>query len=147
MAIHLKRATVQDMEEYIRIEKAVDSALNLVTTDPEEAQEEIKNSVTYLITLDDEIVGLISYKVKNTLDAHIAEVAILPAFQGKGIGTKVLELIIDELMQKGFKSVDLETHPDNKALHLYEKFDFKAVGRIENYENSGTPRLVLKRGL
>ena len=143
--ITLKRATQDDLEDYLQIESSVKSALTIVTTDPEKARREIRDSVVYMVMLDDQAVGLISYDAKTSLNAHLSEIAIHPDFQGRGIGSQALSMILNELEGKGFVFVDLETHPDNPALNLYERFGFEVRDRIENYKDSGTPRLALTR--
>ena len=147
MNITLKRAGVEDVENYIKIEKSVKSSLNLVTIDTAEAQKEIEDSIVYMIAFEEQVVGLVSYEIKGDTKAHIAEIAVNPDFQGKGIGRRAMEMILEELRTKSFTFVDLETHPDNPALRLYESLGFSVVGRVENYKDSGTPRLVLSRNL
>lgn len=147
MNISLKRATEADVEAYLWIEEAVHSSFNLVTTDRDEAQSEIADNMVLMIRLDDHVVGLITYKLKNEHEAHLVELAVHPNFQGRGIGGEALTMILDTLRAQGCTTIDVDTHPENRALHLYERHGFKVVGRIENYDNSGTPRLTLVRTL
>lgn len=133
------------VEEILLHMESVDSPINPVTTDPKEARKKIENSVVQMIVYKNRVIGIIAYEVRDVLNAHITEIAILPNFQGTGIGSAVLVMIL-ELKQKGFKFIELKTHPSNKARNLYERYGFKFVGRIENYKSSGTPRPVLRRG-
>ena len=58
-------------------------------------------------------------------DMYIDILAVAPAMQGKGIGTRLLEAIFQTAREKGFKSVSLEvvdTNPD--ARRLYERAGF-----------------------
>ena len=70
-----------------------------------------------------------------------------PAFQGRGVGGATLTHMLDELKEKGMTRVTLFTHPDNPAKRLYERYGFAVEGRVEDYEGSGTPRLIMARDL
>lgn len=143
--ITLVRATEADASEYVRIEKSVECSINLVTTDLEEAKKEIAESVAYIVHVNGGVVGLVSYKLRSAEQAYLAEIAIHPEYQGRGIGGVVLERILSELKEKGVVRVELATHPDNPARRLYERHGFVVHDQVENYEGSGTPRLLLRR--
>ena len=145
--ISLRRAGKDDVDQYLRIEKAIETPYVLVTTDPKEALEEIQTSCVQFVYLREENAGLCGYSIRSESEGHVDELVILPQFQGKGIGSHVLALILDELRQKGITLVTLETHPENPALRLYERHGFIVTGHIENYQNSGSPRLTLSRDL
>ena len=50
-------------------------------------------------------------------------------FQGKGLGQKLIEYVIDDLQEKGFKEFTIGVEEDNeKAKHIYLKYGFtKAI--------------------
>jgi len=144
MKVTLRRATAADVLDYVRIEKAVESKINLVMTNPEEVEREVRNSIAYMIHGEDgHIVGLIAYKRKKPSQAYISEIAVLPAFQRQGIGDEALRLIMEEL--KNVPRIELMTHPANPARRLYERHGFKVCGRIDNFQGSSEPRLVMAR--
>ncbi|WP_415639930.1 GNAT family N-acetyltransferase [Paenibacillus lupini] len=59
--------------------------------------------------------------------------AILPEYQGKGIGRKVLRRVINEQSSAGYSlHLDVETKNDH-ALGLYESVGFKAVHAQDYY--------------
>lgn len=53
--------------------------------------------------------------------------AIEERYRGRGIGKKLLEVLIEEARKEGYLSVSLSVDPDNPALRLYEKLGFKKV--------------------
>ena len=56
-------------------------------------------------------------------------VAVLKAYWHKGIGTQLLERIIEFAKENSFECIDLQVRSDNlSAIHLYEKFGFKKLG-------------------
>lgn len=146
MDISLSRITTEsaDVDEYLRIEASVASPLLAVTTDPAEAKKEILEGIAYFIRRDGVTAGLIMYERREGGEAHISELAILPEFQGQGVGSSALALILAELADA--PRVTLVTHPDNPARRLYERFGFVLTGeRIENYCDTGTPRVEYAR--
>ena len=58
------------------------------------------------------------------------------------LASEELKKILSDI---GALPVEVKTHPSNPAVKFYEKFGFIKGKVIENYENLGQPRLVLKR--
>ena len=73
-------------------------------------------------------------------ESHLLNIAINPAFQGKGLGSQLLEKIIFQNKIIGVKVMTLEVRVSNKAaIKLYEKRGFtKDAIRPEYY--GGTPK-------
>lgn len=145
MDINLRRATLADIDDYLRIEGSVASRLTVVATETGEAEEDITRRTVYMIDTQDGTVGIISYELEaGGRSAYLNEVAIDAAHQGKGIGKAALRLVMLELF--GVKRVHLVTHPENPARHLYAKFGFVPTSvRIEDYCGSGEPRIEMER--
>lgn len=55
-------------------------------------------------------------------------IAIRPEARGMGVGTKLMEALIEEAAAEGFKALSLSVDPNNPAVRLYERFGFKEVG-------------------
>jgi len=145
MSISLQKASEQDLETYLEIEKSVagDKTYSAIT-DKDEALEELKNNVVYFIKKDEEIVGSVAYELKGEDHAYLSGLVIKPEFQGQGLAREALVKILEEL--KGVKRIDLVTHPDNiKALKLYTSLGFDIEGRKENYFGDGEPRVILAK--
>ncbi len=143
MQIKLERATVVHVEDYIRIEKKIESRTYLAITDPDEALRSMEMSITYAIRKDLRIVGFIGYERKSFDHVNIIQVAVDPDFQRRGIAGEALRLVLSELEHT--ERIDLETHPENPARYLYESHGFIVEGHIGNYHESGEPRLVMVR--
>jgi len=143
--LELVRATLQDKETYILLEKAVAGTklYSALLTDTE-VLDEIQNKIVYLIKRGAQVMGSISYEIKGPDHAYIDGLVVHPSFQGQGIGREALGILLKELER--YKRVDLVTHPDNaRAIRLYESFGFKIGERIENYFGDGESRTVLAR--
>ena len=142
---HLRKATIEDIPLLIAVEKKlVGLKIYSAGIDEKEWKEVLgkENEVVYLILLDGEVVGNISYERKLNETAYIDGFAIDPKFQKQGIGRQALKMVIDELA--GAKRIELVTHPENTAaIKLYLSFGFAIKSRIENYFGDGEPRIQL----
>ena len=58
----------------------------------------------------------------------LQELVIDPAFQGRGIGTHIIEQVISEAIARGMP-VRLQTHLVNRAAELYRRLGFRESGR------------------
>ena len=76
------------------------------------------------------IIGFISYKIKNN-EATIGLVAVLPNYQGKGIGKKLLQFVENELIKNDIKVLNIPTQKENlEACSFYEKRGYKVKQSI-----------------
>ena len=85
-----------------------------------------------MITMDDNTIGKIRVKREDG-EAWIYGFCILPDYQGKGIGRKVLRNVVKDQSALGH-SVHLEVETKNAhALKLYESVGFKAIHAQDYY--------------
>jgi ribosomal protein S18 acetylase RimI-like enzyme len=60
-------------------------------------------------------------------------IAVAKEYRGIGLGSVLIKTILDECRKDGFKMIDLLVFANNsRAIHLYEKFGFKEVGKTPN---------------
>ncbi|MGE7843727.1 GNAT family N-acetyltransferase [Lysinibacillus sp. NPDC093712] len=84
-----------------------------------------------IIVVDNQCVGRLLIKELQGYH-HLIDISLLPIYQGKGIGTYV----INELLQKaskGKKAVILRVFQTNPARNLYERLGFRVVSVDELY--------------
>jgi ribosomal protein S18 acetylase RimI-like enzyme len=76
------------------------------------------------------------------VDATTPEVSIgvVSEARGQGLGTLLLEALIDEAVLHGLPALSLSVEPDNPAVALYERLGFENVRR---FDGSLTMRLNL----
>ena len=101
----------------------------------------LRGSETYLVREEGKIVGFHAFLPVNELEVEIKTMAVLPQFQGKGVGQKMMK----EMKQLNkHKRLILATHPRNiQALVFYLKQGFIVYGWKDNYFGDGQPRLLL----
>jgi len=76
-------------------------------------------------------------EVTPVCTGHIGSLAVLPAYQGRGLGRWLLARGIDLCRQRGWPTVELNVDRDNwRALHLYESSGFRVVYAFTVYRRS-----------
>lgn len=108
--------------------------------------EEVANDKTYyLLALDnDKIIGYVGAWLLLD-EAHITNVAIMPEYRGRGIGTQMMVEFIRIVKERGITAMTLEVRPSNKvALVLYDRLGFKSVGlRKGYYQDNGESAMIM----
>lgn len=67
---------------------------------------------------------------------HRAELSInvLRNYWGRGVGTRLMEMLLAFAKETGIKVLYLDVRADNKrAISLYRKFGFESIGRFPKY--------------
>ena len=74
------------------------------------------------------------------VSAEIPELAIAaaPGFRGRGIGTKLLEALINAAKKKNYPALSLSVDRRNPAHKLYERFGFQDAGVSKETDSSLT---------
>lgn len=76
----------------------------------------------------DAVVGFAMYQRRKPGEAYIWRVMIGDAQQGRGLGRRLMELVLDELREAGFRTVLISHRPQNRAAARL----FESVGFIED---------------
>ena len=132
-SILLRLATLEDYEMRVRL------SVTAFGVDEEDARVmESKaledNTDMFMIVVNEGTVGKIRVS-REEGQAWIYGFAILPEYQGKGIGRKVLRRVIKEQSSAGY-SVHLEVETKNDhALGLYKSVGFQAVHAQDYYKH------------
>jgi ribosomal-protein-alanine N-acetyltransferase len=67
-------------------------------------------------------------------EMHLLNLCVAPHAQGDGAGLTLLRETVRIARHEKLDSVLLEVRPSNpRAIHLYERFGFEAIGRRKNY--------------
>jgi len=84
---------------------------------------------------DGQIVGYVTTRVDAAAKVGgIPNFAVLPAFQQRGIGRKLLEKAVAYLAAEGMQFARIETLAQNEVgAHFYPKFGFQEVARQVHY--------------
>lgn len=127
--------TVQDLDEVMKIERA--SFPKPWTRGMFES--ELKNPVSFSYALkvhheDKEELGAYTVFWVVHGEAHILNIAVNPKWRGKGLATRLLEVMIETMKRNLVYEVFLEVRRSNTvARNLYAKFGFKEAFERRNY--------------
>jgi GNAT superfamily N-acetyltransferase len=76
-----------------------------------------------VIEVDDEPAGRL-YVHRREEDIRVMDIALAPAFRGRGIGTGLLQSLLDEAGASG-RTVSIHVEVGNPARRLYERLGFR----------------------
>lgn len=82
----------------------------------------------YIIEYENQDIGFYNGEVLENGDYEIGNICIIPEYQGKGIGTKILKDIIKQNMERNIK---LQYFKQNPVGNLYQRLGFVLVGESE----------------
>ena len=96
----------------------------------------------WLGTRADEIVHVCQAFLSITLDeAHILNVSVEPSLQGNGLGSQMLDHLIEDARGQGARQMFLEVRESNPAaIQMYINQGFNEVGRRRHYYPTVTGR-------
>ena len=92
-----------------------------------------KNSRYLVAKLNNEVIGFAGIKIVID-EADIMNIVVKKNFRNNGIGSLLLENLINLSKSLNVSSLSLEVNEKNiSAISLYKKFNFKEVGKRKNY--------------
>jgi len=140
--ITYKQANDDDLDTLFNIEKSLsDNPIYGAFTDQKEFEKYFIGHKMFLVVYQDKPIGYFAYKVIDKDISEISGFALLKGYQSKGIGTIMMNKILDDL--KNIKRIKIFTSPENiPALILYLKNGFVIREWKENYFQ-GQPRVIL----
>lgn len=97
----------------------------------------------YFVALaSDEVVGYIGYA--HIIDeAHIMNVAVKEGFRKQGIGSRLLDCLLEDCKERNIIAATLEVNQTNfDAISLYEKYGFLLAGKRKNYYRNTYDALI-----
>ena len=94
---------------------------------PDDLVEEFitKRGKGFVCEIDDKIVG---FSIVDFVENNVWALFLLPEFEGKGIGKKLLQLMLDEYFSKTKETIWLSTEANSRAEIFYKKQGWKNAG-------------------
>lgn len=107
-----------------------------------------KNAIYLVAEWNGEIVGGCGIRQLNGTEENICELQrmfVSPGFQGKGIGTALMEACLEKAKQFGYSKVYLETLSEmGTAIRLYERHGFSVTPfRLGNTGHGGCNKTMI----
>ena len=94
---------------------------------PDDLVEEFitKRGKGFVCEIDDIIVG---FSIVDFVENNVWALFLLPDFEGKGIGKKIHQLMLDEYFSKTKETIWLSTEANSRAEIFYKKQGWKNAG-------------------
>lgn len=91
--------------------------------------------VSLIVARDVEIGAVIGFSLSRTVadEAELLLLAVTPSHHREGIGGLLLDGFMERARAAGLARVHLEVRDGNRAVDMYLRAGFKAVGRRANY--------------
>lgn len=155
--ILIRNAEAKDAEEIIIMVKQVIDETGFFPHTAEEfnltAEQEVEyiksTALFLLVEIDEKIVGSVTLDRSNLIKLnHIVTfgITILKEYCGLGIGSLLMEKVIEWTKFNGVEKIELEVFENNtSAIMLYKKFGFIEEGRKRKYikTNEGYQDMIL----
>ena len=112
---------------------------------PSILKQELENSSSqyFVAVIDTEIAGFGGIW-KAVDDCHITDIVVRKDLRKLGIGSLILEKLIQAAKDKMVNSITLEVNANNiPAQKLYEKYGFKIVGIRKKYYNNTDDAIIM----
>ena len=119
--------------------------LNNLINDPNYIIDEAElKKISKVYLKDDKIIGYISYQIMYER-AELNYIFVKEEERKKGVASKMLEYMLNNLKEECIETIDLEVNSLNKkAINLYQKYGFKTVSIKKKYYDGIDGFLMLK---
>lgn len=144
--IIIREATAEDANALLEYTKIIGSESDNLTYGPEGMRITLEQEITFLDRMKEDehsvfycawqgsvLVGTANLSGMPRRMSHRAElgISVLKNYWNNGIGSMLMQKIVDYAKQHDIEIINLEVRSDNlAAIHLYEKYGYKKTGMI-----------------
>ncbi len=123
-------------------------SLLLIADDAIEAIDKyIHHSEIYVCEKGEQLIAVYVLQILSSTSAEIKNIAVLPEFQGSGIGTYLIIKAIQDLRIKGFEALLIGTGvTSERPLKLYRSLGFKDFRVIKDFFIDNYPQPIYEGG-
>ena len=121
-----------------------ENTFNISTEKEAKFIEKFRNNpgdIMIVALLGDRVIGNASLMRNRTARySHRAELSItvIKEYWGQGVGSRLMEMLIEFAKKKGLASIYLEVRSDNlRAIRLYQKYGFEKIGTYRGFFKIG----------
>jgi len=95
---------------------------------PQAERSEIRLENSFVAEEEGRVIGMASYIVHGPEKAETASLAVRPECRGRGIGARLQRARLEEMRQRGIRTVRTETDRPETIRWYVEKFGYRKVG-------------------
>ncbi len=121
----------------------------LLEADPSEAniQSYLSGGWCFAAREQGRVVGACIVKATSGGCVEIFNISVMPEQQSRGIGSSLLNYVLDELALRSISRVELGTGTFGYQLTFYQRLGFRVAGVIENHFLGHYPEPIFENGL
>ena len=149
MDIMIRRAAGQDeleacgrimsgQEPWLTLRRDYDQALALLKNPEREV---------YVAAADGAVAGFIILVMGGAFKGYIQTIAVSPAWQGHGIGSKLMAFAEERIFSESPNAFICVSDFNPKARRLYERLGYKLVGELQDFVVAGHSELLLRKSI
>lgn len=143
--MNFREMTLDDLDGVEKIEKEIFSSPWSYKNLKDDLEND--NAYYYVLEIDKKIIGYGGLWIMFD-NCDLVKIGITTAYQGKGYGEKLLNLIIKEAILKQCEFMHLEVATNNiKAYHLYNKKGFIKTRLRKDYYGKNKDCIDMVKGL
>jgi ribosomal-protein-alanine acetyltransferase len=143
--VEIRELTLADLPEVMNLERELFGSEAWLESS---MASELQNPNTYYIGLfENSLLGYAGLSaIPASFSADVQTIGVAPKHQGKGLGRKLMDLLMARALAVGAEQVLLEVRADNEtAISLYRSMDFEQIDlRKRYYQPSGVDALIMR---
>jgi Acetyltransferases len=90
---------------------------------------------------DSKHLNEIADMIKSENALYLCSLAVLPEYEGQGIATEFMTMLIEDAKHKGYTAIYSHAH-EGASAHLHKKFGGKELLRRENWYSTGATHIL-----
>ncbi|MBR3002640.1 MAG: ribosomal protein S18-alanine N-acetyltransferase [Clostridia bacterium] len=143
MRLEINKMTVKDLN--LISKNLYDDFDDFWTYSVFKSELENNNSKYIVAKQNNEIVGFAGIWIAIDV-AHITNIVVKKSMRKNGIGSLLLQELINMFKKLGLNEITLEVNEQNSsAIHLYQNFGFRQVGLRKKYYRNGDNAIIMTR--
>ena len=125
--VTVRLAYQEDLAEILRIDHA--AFATPWQMNPDEQRQALRQSAcATLASYEGELIGY-QISTRHYGSGHLARLAVLPEYQGRGVGARLLEDLIERFNRRAVRTITVNTQQSNTASQrLYHRYGFRRNG-------------------
>jgi ribosomal protein S18 acetylase RimI-like enzyme len=121
----------------------------LLEADPsiEHVNQYLDDSLCYVAVYQKNVVGVCVLKPIGKNKIELFNIAVLPEIQKSGIGSQLLQFVLNRLKEKSFESVELGTGTFGYQLSFYQRYGFRVDSIIKDHFINNYDEPIFENGI
>jgi len=99
----------------------------------------------YVAVAGTEIAGFIVLNLVGPLRGYIQAICVLPAWRGKGIGTKLLKFAEERIFREHPNVFLMVSSFNHQAQRFYAALGYQRIGEVQDYVIKGQSELLMRK--